>query len=236
MGELLGLLRFGPDGWGDELLEGTWLTVRLALATLPFGMTLGFLVALGKNSTDPVLRALCNAFTTVFRGLPELLTIFLVYFGGELLLQKVVSLFSEESYEVNKFLSGMFALGVVFAAYSSEVWLGAIRALSHGQVEAARSLGLSALLTLRLVTLPQLVRYALPGLSNNWLVLLKDTALVSVIALDDLLRITTIIVGSTKQYFFFYLVACCIYLALALVSSVGLTAAERRLQRGQQRS
>ncbi|MCX5520334.1 ABC transporter permease [Kaistia defluvii] len=234
--DLLRLLSFGPDGWGDELLQGTWLTIRLALATVPFGLALGFLVALAKRSPNRYLRAFGNAYTTVFRGLPELLTIFIVYFGGQIALQRIVGLFSGATVEVNGFIAGMVALGVVFSAYASEVFLGAFNNITRGQYEAAYALGLRPATTLRLVIIPQLVRLALPGLANLWLILLKDTSLVSVIALDDLLRKTGLAVRVTKEPFLFFGVACLIYLALSMISSIGIVAIERWANRGLRRA
>ena len=222
MGELFSLLSYGPDGWGDEIAEGVWLTVRLALATLPLGLFIGLLVALAKNSDEPILRAAANVYTTIFRGLPELLTLFIVYFGGQILLSRLIGLFTDAYVEVSGFVAGMIALGLVFSAFASEVFLGALRGIPPGQYEAGSALGLTRLKTLRLIILPQLIRLALPGLSNLWLVLLKDTALVSIIALDDLLRKTNIAVGVTKEPFFFYLIACLIYLVLSLISSIGI--------------
>ncbi len=231
--DLIGLLSFGPDGWGDELAAGTWLTIRLAVATLPFGLALGLLIALAKRSQRRWLRAFGNLYTTVFRGLPELLTIFIVYFGGQIVFQKIVTLVAPgETIEISGFVTGMVALGVVFSAYSSEVFLGAFNGIQHGQWEAAKALGLRPVATMRLVILPQLVRLALPGLANLWLILLKDTSLVSVIALDDLLRMTGIAVRVTKQPFFFFGVACLIYLIMSMISSIGITAIERRVSRG----
>lgn len=232
MGDLLHLIRLGPDGWGDEILAGAWLTVRLAAATLPLGLVLGFLVALAKNSQSRTAILAGNVFTTIFRGLPELLTIFIVYYGGQVLLQRVVSLFTEQHVEVSGFFAGAFALGLVFSAFASEVFIGAFRGIGRGQYDAAQSLGLRRWPTLRLVILPQLIRFALPGLANLWLNLLKDTSLVSVIALSDLLRQTNIAVGATKQPFFFYAVACLLYLAMAIVSSFGILAIERWSDRG----
>jgi polar amino acid transport system permease protein len=234
MSELLALLAFGPQGWGDEILSGAWLTIRLALATVPFGIALGFVVALAKDSGEPTLVMAGNIFTTIFRGLPELLTLFIVYYGGQIALQAAIGLFGGGYVEVSSFVAGMVALGLVFSAYASEVFLGALRGIAKGQFEGAAALGLTPLQTLRLVIVPQLIRLALPGLSNLWLVLLKDTALVSVIALDDLLRKTNIAVGVTKEPFFFYAVACLIYLVLSMASSVVLTAIERRANRGQE--
>ncbi|CAA0093408.1 Octopine transport system permease protein OccQ [Starkeya nomas] len=231
--DLLSLLSFGPDGWGDEIARGALLTIELALATLPVGITIGLLIALAKDSHSPVLRGLGNLYTTVFRGLPELLTLFIVYYGGQMLLTRIANyLVPDANIEVNQFVAGVVALGLVLGAFSSEVLLAAIRAVPRGQKEAASALGLSGWSTFRLVTFPQLWRVALPGLSNNWMVLLKDTSLVSVIAISDLMRQTAIAVGVTKQPFFFYLVACLIYLVFSGVSSVIFTKLENRAARG----
>ena len=236
MTDLLALLAIGPTGWGDELIAGTWLTIRLAVTTLPVGLALGFLVALAKRSRSALVRAIGEAFSTVFRGLPELLTLFIVYFGGQMLVQAAVRLVSNEGVEVSGFLAGVIALGVVFAAYSSEVFTAAFNGIPKGQWEGAASLGLHRWHTMRLVIFPQLLRLALPGLANLWLVLLKDTALVSVIALNDLIRMTSVAVGSTREPFFFYFVACMIYLALSILSSFGIGAIERWSERGESRS
>lgn len=230
------LLRFGADGWGDELASGVWLTIRLAVATLPFGLVLGFLVALARNSGQRWLTVPGNIFTTLFRGLPELLTLFIVFYGGQILLQRIIGLFGDGTVEVSSFVAGLIALGLVFAAFSSEVFLAALRAIGRGQYEAAHALGIRPVQTMRLVVLPQLVRLALPGIANLWLALLKDTSLVSVIALNDILRQTSIAVGATKQPFFFYLVACMLYLILSIISSVGIAGIERWSERGLRRA
>lgn len=233
MDSYLSLLSFGPDGWGDQLAAGTWMTIRLAVATVPFGLVLGFFVALAKVSERRWLRFIGETYTTVFRGLPELLTLFIIYYGGQVLLQRVVSLVAPNAQvEVNSFVAGMFALGMVFAAYASEAFVGAIRAIGKGQFEAGDALGMRRATTWFVVVLPQLIRLSLPALGNLWLVLLKDTSLVSVIALNDLLRMTNIAVGATKQPFFFYLVALLIYLALSIISSIGLSKLETRFGRG----
>lgn len=226
------LLAFGPTGWGDEILRGAWLTIRLALATLPVGLALGFLVALAKRSESTIARGFGEIFSTVFRGLPELLTLFIIYFGGQFLLQAIVRLFTDASVEANGFIAGMLALGVVFAAYASEVFTAAFNGIPVGQWEGAKAVGLHRWQTMRLIIMPQLLRIALPGLANLWLVLLKETALVSVIALDDLLRMTSYAVSNTKEPFFFYFVACMVYLAMSIVSSFGIGAIERWSERG----
>ena len=235
MWESLGLLSFGANGWGDELAQGLKITVLLAICTLPFGLALGLLIALSKNSGERSLMLAANVYTTIFRGLPELLTLFIVYYGGQIALQKFVGLFTDAYVEVNSFVAGMIALGLVFSAFSSETFLSAFRGIPKGQPEAGKALGLSAFQRFRLIIFPQLVRLALPGLSNLWLVLLKETSLVSIIALDDLIRKTHIAVGNTKEPLLFYAVACGLYLAIALISSKGLDAIEVKVNRGQER-
>ncbi|MDP3898409.1 MAG: ABC transporter permease subunit, partial [Mesorhizobium sp.] len=178
------LLSFGPQGWGDDIAYGVFITVSLALATLPVGLMIGFFVALAKQSSEPTLRLAGNIYTTIFRGLPELLTLFLVFYGAQIGLQRVVKAIDPSlNIEINSFVAGMIALGVVFSSYASEVFLSAFRAIPIGQYEGGYSIGLSEGQTMRLVVLPQLIKIALPGLANLWLILLKDTALVSAIGL-----------------------------------------------------
>lgn len=225
---VLTLLSFGPEGWSDEILRGVLVTVSLALATLPFGLLLGFLIALAKNSDEPLLRRAGNIYTTIFRGLPELLTLFLVYFGAQIGLQQLLALFgAEAAVEINSFVAGMVALGVVFSSYASETFLSAFRAIPKGQYEGGYAIGLTGAQTMLLVILPQLVRIALPGLGNLWLILLKDTALVSVIGLEDILRQAGIAARVSKEAFLFFGVACLIYLVLAILSSFAFSAVER---------
>lgn len=226
------LLSFGPDGWGDDIASGVLVTVLLALATLPFGLLLGFIVALAKRSEEASLRLAGNIYTTIFRGLPELLTLFLIYYGAQIGLQQALRLFgADATIEINAFAAGMVALGIMFSSYASEVFLSAFRAIPNGQYEGGHALGLSYGQTMRLVVLPQLFRIALPGLGNLWLILLKDTALVSVIGLADILRQTGIAARVTRESFLFYGIACLIYLVLALLSSVVFRALERRAER-----
>lgn len=226
------LLSWGPEGWLDDIAYGVFVTVSLALATLPVGLAIGFLVALAKQSEEASLRLAGNVYTTIFRGLPELLTLFLVFYGAQIGLQKLLQFFSPDAtIEVNAFVSGMIALGVVFSSYASEVFLSAFKAIPRGQYEGGYSVGLSNAQTMRLVVLPQLIRVALPGLANLWLILLKDTALVSAVGLSDILRQVGVAARVTKHAFLFFGLAALIYLALAIISSVGINAIERAVSR-----
>ncbi|WP_279483498.1 ABC transporter permease [Aureimonas sp. SK2] len=227
------LLAFGDTGWGDEIARGALVTVSLALATLPFGLLLGLALALAKRGEDPALRLSADIYTTIFRGLPELLTLFLVYYGGQNLLNAATAALGLGQWTLSSFVSGMVALGLVFAAYSSEVFLSAFRAIPNGQWEGARALGLPHRRILGLVILPQLLRISLPGLSNVWLNLLKDTALVSVIGLADIMRETGVAARVTREPFFFFGLACALYLVLTLISAVGLRRVELWTKRGE---
>lgn len=234
MNEALILISFGPDGWGDEIARGVLVTVSLALASLPIGLVLGFLIALAKNSGEPALRSAANVYTTIFRGLPELLTLFLVYYGGQMLLNEIARVFvTGATVDVNSFIAGMVALSLVFSSYASEAFLSAFRGIKQGQYEGGYALGLSRSLTMRLVILPQLIRLALPALGNLWLILLKETALVSAIGLDDLLRWAGIAARVTKEPFLFFGSACLIYLVLSMLSSAGLSRIETWTRRGE---
>jgi polar amino acid transport system permease protein len=228
MEKYLTLLSWGPQGWLDDIASGVFITVALALCTLPFGLALGFLIALAKQAEEPLLRTAGNIYTTIFRGMPELLTLFMIFFGVQLGLQAAAQYFIPgATVNVNSFVAGMIALGVVFSSYASEVFLSAFRAIPKGQYEGGYAVGLPYGKTMRLVILPQLIRISLPGLSNLWLILLKDTALVSAIGLSDLTRKAYEASRVSKEPFLFFSVACLIYLVLAIISSYGIGWVER---------
>jgi polar amino acid transport system permease protein len=216
----------------DDIAQGVFVTVSLALATFPIGLAIGFFVAIAKQSGEPSLRLAGNIYTTIFRGLPELVTLFLVYYGAQIVITSIVRIVDPEAtVQVNSFISGMVALGFVSSSYSSEVFLSAFRAIPRGQYEGGYAIGLTSAQTMRLVVLPQLIRISLPGLANLWLILLKDTALVSAIGLADTLRQTSIASRVTKEPFLFYGVACLIYLVMAIISSFGIRIIERSVGR-----
>jgi polar amino acid transport system permease protein len=230
--KLLDLLQFGPGGWGDELAAGTSITIALSLATLPVGLVVGFFIALAKQSADPLVRRGAEIYATIFRGLPELLTLFVVYYGAQFSVSAITKLLIGAPAQISPFLAGVVALGLVLSSYVSEAFASAFRGIPHGQYEGAYAIGLTRFTAMRLVILPQLIRLALPSLSNLYLSMMKDTALVSAITLNDLLRETTVAVGSTKQPFFFYLVACLIYLVLSILSSIGIWRIDAWASRG----
>ncbi|MBX9713826.1 MAG: ABC transporter permease subunit [Pseudomonadaceae bacterium] len=230
----LNYLSFSDGGWGDELLSGLGVTLSLAVATLPVGLLLGLLVAAITIFGRPVPRAMAVTFTTTIRGLPELLTLFIIYHGVGLGINSLLKWYSPQSgyFELSPFLAGVLALGMVFGGYASEVLRGAWQALDHGQLEAAQALGVRRFTIFRLIELPQMLRLALPGLGNLWINLLKDTALVSVIALNDLMRMANVAVGTTKKPFVFFLTVCLIYWAICILFECCLARMEKRANRG----
>ncbi|MDF2810860.1 MAG: amino acid transporter permease [Microvirga sp.] len=216
------------QGFGAQILAGAVTTLQVASLSLVFGIGVGLLAAMGKLSSLPLLGGIVDAYTTLIRGIPELLIILILYFGGTVAL---TALF-DRYVEVSAFAAGVFALTVVFGAYASEVFRGAILAVPNGQIEAAHALGLSRFQVWRLVVLPQIWRFALPGLGNLWLVLLKDTALISVVGLEDLMRKAGLAAGSTHEPLMFYGVAAALYLLFTSVSLLALNILERRASCG----
>ena len=220
-------------GFGHQLLDGTLVTLELAIVSLIVGLMLGLLGASAKLSNFRTARALANAYTTILRGIPELLTVLIIYFGATAVLMGVGSWFGYDEYiEISPFIAGVTALSLAFGAYATEVFRGAMIAIPKGQAEAGRVLGMSSSRVFIRITLPQVWRLALPGLGNLFLVLLKDTALVSVIGLEDIMRKANVAVGFTKEPFLFYMTAAFIYLTLTIISMVGISMLEKRNNRG----
>ncbi|MBC8443837.1 MAG: ABC transporter permease [Deltaproteobacteria bacterium] len=220
-------------GFGGALAAGAWVTIKLALASLIFGLCLGLIGAGAKLSRFFLLRTAADIGTTIVRGVPELVLVLAVYFGGAVVINGLAAKIGYSGYiEINAFGAGVLAIGAAFGAYATEVFRGAILAIPKGQVEAARALGMPAFLLFRRIVLPQVWRYALPGLGNLFLILQKNTALVSVTGLSDLMRNTTVAVGFTRKPFTFYLVAALIYLGFTTITMVGNQFLERWASRG----
>ena len=226
-------LLFGPQGWSGLLLQGAFVTITLALATMPVGFGAGLALAVMKQSQSRVMRGFGETYTTFFRGIPDLLALFIVYFGLQILLDRLGKALALSFHlELNAFVAGVIALGAIAAAYSSEVWVAALQAVPKGQAEAATSLGLDRTRTFGLVVLPQLFRVALPGLGNVWTILLKDTSLISTLAVMDLLRASSEASRGTQSPILFYSAAAAVYLVFSIVSGVAQSQLERRYNRG----
>ena len=214
------LLIFGDTGWGDELLISSIMTILVSLSAMGLGIFVAILTAWAKISGNLFLRFIANNFSTVIRGLPELLVIYLIFFGGSASIMYVAKIFGYNGYiELNAFTMGTLSIGLISAAYSAEVFRGAYNIIGKGQSEAAKSLGLSKLQIFLRVLAPQILKHALPGLGNVWQITLKDTALVSVTGLVEIMRQSRIASNVTHSPLTFCLSAALLYLILTTFSS-----------------
>lgn len=226
------LLGFGPQGWGGALLFAALMTVAVTLAALAVGALLGAGIAAAKLSRVRVLRAAGDLYTTVFRGVPELLVIYLFYFGGSSLVTMVGRWFGVDGFiGLPPFLIGALAVGMISGAYQAEVYRGAVLAVSRGELEAARAIGMPTATLMRRILIPQVLRYALPGIGNVWQLSLKDSALISVTGLAELLRASQVAAGSTHQYFVFFIAGGTLYLLMTAMSNRIFNHAESRVAR-----
>lgn len=206
-------------GYGPAILEGTLLTLQVSLFSLLLAALLGLSGALAKLSDSAILRSLAQVYTTVIRGVPDLVLMLLVFFGGQVLVNQLAPMVGYEEYiDINPFIAGVSTIGFIFGAYMTETFRGAILAVHKGQLEAAYAYGMSPSQVFRRIMLPQMIRHALPGFGNNWLVLIKTTALVSIIGLDDMVRKAALAAGATRKPFTFYLVVAVTYLLITTVS------------------
>ena len=223
-------------GFGPALLAGTLMTIQLALCALALGLVLGLLGALAKTSPNKFLQWLGGTYSTIVRGVPELLWVLLIYFGTVNLMRELGTLLGYPELELNAFAAGVIALGLCFGAYATEVFRGAILAIPRGHREAGQALGLSKARIFWRIILPQMWRIALPGLGNLFMILMKDTALVSVIGLEEIMRRSQIAVSLSKEPFHFFLIAAFIYLSLTVLAMTAMHFLEQRASRGFKRS
>ncbi|MGL6259126.1 ABC transporter permease [Vibrio sp. WXL103] len=236
------------QGYEASIFKGAILTIEVALLSLLLAVILGMLGALAKLSSYRLPRAIATLYTTIIRGIPDLVLMMLIFFGGQILLNNTLygtnewlnEFFSARnpdhswvSYvpdyiDVSPFIAGILTIGFIFGAYMAETFRGAIMAVDKGQMEAAKAYGMSSIKAFQRILLPQMVRHALPGFGNNWLVLLKTTALVSIIGLDDMVRISALAAGSTRMPFTFYMAVALIFLLFTSISTGLLKLVERK--------
>ena len=227
------LLSFGDTGWGDELFIATLMTVAVSITAMLIGFLFALVFTPLKLSKNKLFNFLGNSYTTIIRGVPELLVIYLLFFGGTGAVMFVASMFGYNDYiEINAFITGAFAIGIISGAYSTEVFRGAIQSIDQGQFEAAKVLGLSKFDQFFKIILPQTLRLAIPNLSNVWQITLKDTSLISVTGLVEIMRQSYIAAGSTRDPLFFYSFAAVLYLLLTFISMKLINKLEIRFSRG----
>ena len=227
------LLYFGDSGWGDELAIATLMTIAVSITAMVIGFIFAAIFPPLKLAKRKYLNLISNSYTTVIRGVPELLVIYLFFFGGSGAIMYVASIFGYNDYiEINAFITGSFSIGIISGAYSTEVFRGAIQSIDKGQFEAAKVLGVSKFTQFYKIILPQMLRLAIPNLSNVWQITLKDTSLISVTGLVEIMRQSYIAAGSTRDPLFFYSFAALLYLILTFFSMKIFNKLEQNYNRG----
>ena len=227
------LLAFGDTGWGDELFYATLMTIAVSITAMLIGFLFALIFTPLKLSQNKFLNFISNLYTTIIRGVPELLVIYLFFFGGTGAVMFVASIFGYNEYiEINAFITGAFAIGIISGAYSTEVFRGALQSIDKGQFEAANVLGLNKFGKFYKIILPQTLRLAIPNLSNVWQITLKDTSLISVTGLVEIMRQSYVAAGSTRDPLFFYSFAAVLYLLLTFVSMKLINRLEIKYSRG----
>lgn len=235
-------------GYEGAIFNGALLTIEVALLSLILAVLLGLLGAVAKLSSNRCAKGIATLYTTVIRGIPDLVLMMLIFFGGQILLNNSLYAINEwlnnyfisqdpshewvsylpDYIDVSPFIAGILTIGFIFGAYMAETFRGAILAVDAGELEAGKAYGMSPWLLFRRILFPQMIRHALPGFGNNWLVLLKTTALVSIIGLDDMVRMGALAAGSTKMPFTFYMTVAVIFLFFTSVSTGLLRVVERK--------
>ncbi len=228
----LGLSAFSLKGFGPLLMQGTWMTIKLSALSLLVAVALGLLGASAKLSSVRALRLLAQLYTTLIRGVPDLVLMLLIFYSLQTWLTGLTDAMEWEYIEINPFSAGVITLGFIYGAYFTETFRGAILSVPRGQIEAATAYGLKRGQRFRFVVFPQMMRFALPGIGNNWMVMLKATALVSIIGLADLVKAAQDAGKSTYQLFYFLVLAALIYLLITSVSNLLLRWLERRYNAG----
>ena len=214
------------------ILKGMLLTVEVALLSLLIAMVLGIAGALVKLSKSHFARSVAGIYTTIIRGIPDLVLMTIIFFGGQIIVNDIGDKLGWEYINVSPFIAGVLTIGFIFGAYMTESFRGGILAVSRGEIEAGVAFGMTPIQVFLRITLPAMVRHALPGFGNNWLVLTKTTALVSVIGLQDMLYNANLAGGSTRKPFTFLCAVAILYLVITGVSNFGLRWLDKRYSVG----
>ncbi|OCG35620.1 ABC transporter permease [Gilliamella sp. Gris1-4] len=220
------------QGYISLICQGAWLTIILALTSLLLSMILGIVCALGKLSHSKVCNVLCQAYTSLIRGVPDLVLMMLIFFGLQFLVNNITDYFNASFIEVDPLIAGIITLGFIYGAYFTETFRGAYLAVSRNTLAAATALGLSKVQVFEYIMFPLMMRFALPGIANNWLVVLKATALVSLLGLSDLVKATKNAGEALYQPLLFALIAGAFYLFFTSISNIILWWLERHYSIG----
>jgi histidine transport system permease protein len=227
---------FNLQGYGPSILAGTFATVELSILTLVLSFLLGLVGASAKLSKSRIAQGIATVYTTIIRGVPDLVLMLLIFYSLQIWLNDLTDALNLQQFNLNPFTSGVITLGFIYGAYFTETFRGAFLAVPRGQMEAARSFGMRPFLVFRRILFPQMMRYALPALANNWQVILKATALVSLIGLTDIIKATQDAGKGTFRTFYFSLIAGVVYLVLTTASNAVLVMLERKYAIGVRRA
>ena len=224
------------EGYGPLILAGTWQTVKLAVLSLAFAFALGLVGAAAKLSKNRPSRVLATGYTTLVRGVPDLVLMLLLFYSIQIWLNDLTDFIGWDQIDIDPFVAGVIVLGFIYGAYFTETFRGAFLSVPRGQLEAGRAFGMSGWQVFARIMFPQLMRFALPGIGNNWQVMVKATALVSIIGLADVVKAAQDAGKGTLRFFFFTLIAGAIYLAITTVSNLVLLWLEKRYSIGVRRA
>ncbi|MEZ8141838.1 ABC transporter [Enterovibrio norvegicus FF-33] len=224
-------------GYGPSIFMGAILTVELAVLSAIIALLLGLVTAMARVSKNRFARGVATVYSTVVRGVPDLVLMLLIFFGVQIMLNNFSDwLYDTYEYDVffnvDEFTAGVSTIGFIFGAYMAETFRGAFLAVDRGQLEAGTAYGMSDWMVFRRIMFPQMMRHALPGIGNNWLVLVKTTALVSVIGLADMTRLAKEAAGAVNEPFKFFIPVAIVYLMITSVSELGLKRLERKFSAG----
>ena len=237
MSDYVELMGFGPKGWGPLMAQATLMTIAVSVTAFALGSVLGAFIAWARIEGNRLVRLGADVYTTVLRGVPDLLVIYLLYFGGSQALTALAHAFGAKGFVgVDSFAAGAIAVGIISGAYQGEIFRGAFHAIARGELEAARSVGMPRFLLFRRIIAPQALRFAIPGLGNVWQLALKESALISVVGLTEILRQAQVGAGSTRQPFEFFITAAVLYLLLSTLSGMAFERAEVAAMRGVRRN
>jgi arginine/ornithine transport system permease protein len=219
-------------GYLPAILGGLQSTLSVAAVSLLIACVFGIIGAAAKLSSSTAARSLALTYTTLIRGVPELVLMLLIFYGGQIAINALADRMGAGYVDINPFIAGTVTLGFIFGAFLTETFRGAILAIPRGQIEAALAYGLTRGQIVRRITLPQMVRHAIPGFTNSWLVMLKASALVSIIGLDDMVHRANLAAAATRKPFTFYATIALVYLAITTVSILALGIVEKRYSLG----
>jgi histidine transport system permease protein len=224
------------QGYGPLILAGTWQTVKLSVLSLALSFVLGLIGAAAKLSKNRVANGAGTVYTTLIRGVPDLVLMLLLFYSLQIWLNNLTDALGWNEIDIDPFVAGVIVLGFIYGAYFTETFRGAFIAVPRGQLEAGHAYGMTNWQVFRRIMFPQMMRFALPGIGNNWQVLVKSTALVSIIGLADVVKATQDAGKGTLRFFFFMVIAGVVYLVITTVSNFVLIYLEKRYSTGVRRA